>query len=60
MKNVELKQLTKRLDGMSLDELDALADDAKAFKVAVAAAQRKKRGERGAGVLGVNGRITRL
>lgn len=56
----ELKALKQRLPAMRLDELDKLAEALKTLKVAVATEQRKKRGQRGGGVLGVNGQISRF
>lgn len=55
----ELKPLMQRLPAMRLDELDALAEAVKGLKVAIATEQRKRRGQRGAGVLGVNGQLRR-
>jgi hypothetical protein len=60
MKNKELKPLMQRVPAMSLDELDALAEAIKALKIAVTTEQRKRRGQRGAGVLGVNGQLRRF
>jgi hypothetical protein len=57
MKLNELKSLEQRVPKMTLDELDALAKDLRALRVTVTGEQRKRRGQRGAGVLGINGRL---
>ncbi|MCK1504565.1 hypothetical protein [Bradyrhizobium sp. 18] len=59
MKYAELKLLEQRIPTMTLDELDALAKELQALRVIVTSEQRKHRGQRGAGVLGVNGQIFR-
>jgi hypothetical protein len=57
MKYKELTSLKQRLPDMTLDELDALAKVLQALRVDVTSEQRKRRGQRGAGILGVNGRL---
>jgi hypothetical protein len=57
MKLTELKSLEQRVPEMTLDELDALAKDLQALRVTVTGEQRKRRSQRGAGVLGINGKL---
>jgi hypothetical protein len=57
MKHPALKSLEQRVPTMTLDELDALAKDLQTLRVTVTREQRKHRGQRGAGVLGINGRL---
>lgn len=59
MKYPELKSLEQRVPTMTLAELDALATALKSLRETVTREQRKHRGQRGAGVLGVNGQIFR-
>jgi hypothetical protein len=57
MKLSELKSLEQRVPKMTLDQLDALAKDLQALRITVTGEQRKRRGQRGAGVLGINARL---
>lgn len=56
MKNAELKSLEQRAPRMTLEDLDKLAKELRSLVATVSSEQRKRRGQRRPGVLGVNGR----